>query len=54
VLFFLGGMSNNQTDILVQQFKKSFELSPESAQHVQTANFIGYYIMSMPAALLMR
>ena len=27
VLFFLWGMSNNLTDILVQQFKKSFELS---------------------------
>ena len=25
VLFFLWGMSNNLTDILVQQFKKSFE-----------------------------
>src|SRR5258707_4004402 len=27
VLFVLWGMSNNLTDILVQQFKKSFELS---------------------------
>jgi FHS family L-fucose permease-like MFS transporter len=47
-------MSNNLTDILVQQFKKSFELSPVSAQLVQTANFLGYFIMAMPAALLMR
>ena len=39
VLFFLWGMSNNLTDILVQQFKKSFELSQFSAQLVQTANF---------------
>jgi FHS family L-fucose permease-like MFS transporter len=54
VLFFLWGMSNNLTDILVQQFKKSFELSPVSAQLVQTANFLGYFIMAMPAALLMR
>jgi len=29
-------MSNNLTDILVQQFKKSFELSPLQAQLVQT------------------
>ena len=36
-LFFLWGMSNNLTDILVQQFKKSFELSPLQAQLVQTA-----------------
>jgi FHS family L-fucose permease-like MFS transporter len=54
VLFFLWGMSNNLTDILVQQFKKSFELSPVSAQLVQTANFLGYFFMAMPAALLMR
>src|ERR1700729_4385420 len=54
VLFFLGGMSNNLTDILVQQFKKSFELSPVSAQLVQTANFLGYFFMALPAALLMR
>ena len=32
VLFFLWGMSNNLTDILVQQFKKSLELSQFSAQ----------------------
>src|SRR6201997_1231034 len=54
VLFFLWGMSNNLTDILVQQFKKSFELSQFSAQLVQTANFFGYFIMAIPAALLMR
>ena len=54
VLFFLWGMSNNLTDILVQQFKKSFELSQFSAQLVQTANFLGYFFMAMPAALLMR
>jgi len=35
-LFLLFGMSNNLTDILVQQFKKSFELSPLQAQLVQT------------------
>jgi FHS family L-fucose permease-like MFS transporter len=54
VLFFLWGMSNNLTDILVQQFRKSFELSQFSAQLVQTANFLGYFFMAIPAALLMR
>jgi FHS family L-fucose permease-like MFS transporter len=53
VLFFLWGMSNNLTDILVQQFKKSFELSQFSAQLVQTANFFGYFCMAIPAALVM-
>ena len=54
VLFFMWGMSNNLTDILVQQFKKSFDLSQFSAQLVQTANFFGYFCMAIPAALVMR
>ena len=54
VLFFLWGMSNNLTDILVQQFRKSFELSRFSAQLVSTANFTGYFCMEIPAALVMR
>ena len=54
VLFFIWGMSNNLTDILVQQFKKSFELSPLQAQLVQTAVFLGYACMALPAALFMR
>ncbi|HEX4005629.1 MAG TPA: MFS transporter, partial [Acidobacteriaceae bacterium] len=47
-------MSNNLTDILVQQFKKSFELSLLQAQLVQTAVFLAYGIMATPAALMMR
>jgi FHS family L-fucose permease-like MFS transporter len=53
-LFFLWGMSNNLTDILVQQFKKSFVLSPLAAQLVQTAVFFGYFCTALPAALLMQ
>jgi FHS family L-fucose permease-like MFS transporter len=47
-------MSNNLTDILVQQFKKSFELSPLQAQLVQTAVFFGYFSTAIPSALMMR
>jgi MFS transporter, FHS family, L-fucose permease len=54
ILFFLWGMSNNLTDILVQQFRKSFELSPLQAQLVQTAVFLGYFFMAIPAAVFMR
>jgi FHS family L-fucose permease-like MFS transporter len=54
VLFLLWGMSNNLTDILVQQFRKSFELSRFNAQLVSTANFTGYFCMAIPAALVMR
>ncbi|QMV18353.1 L-fucose:H+ symporter permease [Granulicella sp. 5B5] len=54
IVFFVWGMSNNLTDILVQQFKKSFELSLLQAQLVQTANFFAYFVMATPAALLSR
>jgi FHS family L-fucose permease-like MFS transporter len=54
LIFFVWGMSNNLTDILVQQFKKSFELNVIQAQLVQTSVFLAYFVMAMPAALLMR
>jgi FHS family L-fucose permease-like MFS transporter len=53
-IFFVWGVSNNLTDILVQQFRKSFELNLVQAQLVQTAVFLAYGIMATPAALLMR
>jgi FHS family L-fucose permease-like MFS transporter len=53
-IFFVWGMSNNLTDILVQQFRKSFELSLLQAQLVQTSVFLAYGVMATPAALLMR
>jgi MFS transporter, FHS family, L-fucose permease len=53
-LFFLWGMSNNLTDVLVQQFKKSFELSAIQAQLVQTSVFFGYFCMAIPSAVFMR
>jgi hypothetical protein len=43
VLFSLWGMSNNLTDILVQQFKKSFELTQFTSQLVQTGLSIWNY-----------
>jgi FHS family L-fucose permease-like MFS transporter len=54
VIFFVWGMSNNLTDILVQQFRKSFSLNLLEAQLVQTAVFLAYGTMAIPAALLMR
>lgn len=54
VLFFIWGMSNNLTDILVQQFRKGFSLSQLQAQMVQSAVFGGYFCMALPAALFMR
>jgi FHS family L-fucose permease-like MFS transporter len=53
-IFFFWGMSNNLTDILVQQFRKSFELNLLQAQLVQTSVFLAYGTMAIPAALLIR
>jgi len=53
-IFFVWGMSNNLTDILVQQFRKTFALSLLQAQLVQTAVYLAYAVMATPAALLMR
>src|SRR6201996_3678539 len=54
LIFFVWGMSNNLTDILVQQFRKSFELSLLQAQLVQTSNYLAYFVMATPAAFLNR
>ena len=54
VLFFIWGTSNNLTDILVQQFRKGFDLSQAQAQLVQSAVFLGYFCMALPSAVLMR
>lgn len=54
LIFFVWGMSNNLTDILVQQFRKTFSLSLLQAQLVQTSVFLAYGTMAIPSALLMK
>lgn len=54
LIFFFWGMSNNLTDILVQQFRKSFSLSLLQAQLVQTSVFLAYGTMAIPSAILMK
>ncbi|MBV9269291.1 MAG: L-fucose:H+ symporter permease, partial [Acidobacteriaceae bacterium] len=53
-LFFLWGIPNNLNDVLIRQFMKSFELSRFQAGLVQSAFYLGYFLLSMPAAFLMR
>jgi FHS family L-fucose permease-like MFS transporter len=53
-LFFLWGIPNNLTDVLIRQFMKSFAISRFQAALVQSAQFGGYFIMAMPAAFFMR
>ena len=54
VLFFLWGIPNNLNDILIKQFMKSFEMTRFKAGLIQSAFYLGYFTLSMPAALLMR
>ncbi|HUY12157.1 MAG TPA: L-fucose:H+ symporter permease [Terriglobia bacterium] len=53
-LFLLWGIPNNLNDILIKQFMKSFELTRFKAGLIQSAFYMGYFLLSMPAALLMR
>jgi len=54
VLFYLWGAANNLNDVLIRQFMKSFELSRFQAGLVQSAFYMGYFVLAIPAALLMR
>ncbi len=53
-LFFLWGIPNNLNDVLIGQFMKSFALNRVEAGLVQSAFYLGYFLLAMPAALLMR
>lgn len=53
-LFFLWGIPNNLNDILIRQFMKSFEITRLQAGFVQFAFYIGYFVFSIPAAMVMR
>ncbi|MGH9582381.1 MAG: MFS transporter, partial [Bryobacteraceae bacterium] len=54
VLFFLWGVPNNLNDILIKQFTTSFDISRLQAGLVQSAFYLGYFVLAAPAALLMR
>lgn len=53
-LFFLWGVANNFNDILIRQFMKSFEINRLQAGLVQFAFYMGYFLLAMPAGLIMR
>ncbi len=52
-LFYLWAIPNNLNDILIPQFMKSFELNRLQAGLVQSAFYLGYFCMALPAALVM-
>ena len=53
-LFFMWGVPNNLNDVLIRQFMKSFALTRFEAGLVQSAFYMGYFLLAIPAALLMR
>ena len=53
-LFFLWGVPNNLNDVLIRQFMKSFEITRLQAGLVQSAFYTGYFVFSVPAAMVMR
>jgi len=53
-LFFLWAIPNNLNDVLIRQFMKSFAITRFQAGFIQSAFYIGYFVLAMPAALLMR
>jgi FHS family L-fucose permease-like MFS transporter len=53
-LFFLWGIPNNLNDILIRQFMKSFEINRLQAGLVQSAFYLGYFLLALPAGRIMR
>ncbi len=53
-LFFLWGIPNNLNDVLIRQFMKSFAISRFQAGLVQSAFYLGYFLLALPAGILMR
>ncbi len=53
-LFLFWGIPSNMNDILIRQFMKSFELNRLQAGLIQSAFYMGYFVLAIPAGLLMR
>ena len=54
ILFFMWGVPNNLNDVLIRQFMTSFAITRFQASLVQFAFYFGYFLLAMPAAMLMR
>ncbi|MFC2112326.1 L-fucose:H+ symporter permease [Bacteroidota bacterium] len=53
-LFMFWGIPNNLNDILIRQFMKSFEITRLKAGLVQSAFYMGYFVLAIPAAMVMK
>ncbi|WP_346239219.1 L-fucose:H+ symporter permease [Niabella insulamsoli] len=54
MLFLIWGIPNNLNDILIKQFMKSFELSRFQAGFIQSAFYMGYFLLAIPSGLIMK
>lgn len=48
-LFFLWGVANNLNDVLIPHLRKAFFLSDFQSSLVQSAFYLGYFILALPA-----
>ena len=53
-LFFFWGIPNNLNDVLIRQFMKAFSITRLEAGLVQSAFYMGYFLLALPSALYMR
>ena len=53
-LFFLWGIPHQLNDVLIRQFMKLFILSRFEAGLVQSAFYMGYFVLALPAAYVLR
>ncbi len=53
-LFFLWGFAHNLDPILIPHLKKSFTLSTLQASLVDSAVFVAYFVMALPAGFIMK
>jgi len=53
-LFFLWAIPHNLNDVLIAQFMKSFEITRLKASLIQSAFYMGYFTVSIPAAMIMQ
>ena len=54
ILFFMWGIPNNLNGVLIKQFMKSMEISRFQAGLIQSAFYMGYFVLAVPAGILMR
>lgn len=54
LLFPMWGAAASLNDILITQFKTIFDLSNFASAYVQSAFFLGYFIMAIPASYLIK